>query len=264
VFDNPQFILSGLSLIVTVAAGIAGYIYFRRTRKYKELSYEISPTVSLVSVGSAVKDRVVIKYKYGDQQTEDLGIGDLEAVAVTIHSTGTEAVRFPPSSDPQLMDTQIPVTLDFGRSARILGEPSAETSPKGRPVEIRRDAATSGKVLMEKFLLNPRDSVTISTFLAGFSEERPRVDWHIENVRPPQELKRRPWALILLLLSMLSISTVFLVTVAVFWSSGVFAAENDTITTWALLSSFFGIVGTVLGAYFGIRTTSDAARAKDR
>lgn len=188
--ENPQLIISILSLIVAICAVFAAYFYYRRTRKYKELSYEISPTLSLIRVGSTIRDRVEIKYKHGDEQTEGLEIKDLVAVPVTIYNTGTEAVKFPQSDSPMVMNTQTPVTIDFGSGAQILGEPTTETSPEERTVGISRPSTAPSKVLMDKFLLNPGESVTVSTFLTDYSGGDPRVDWHIENVLPPRELKR--------------------------------------------------------------------------
>jgi hypothetical protein len=160
----PPFSLETHNLPDTIVTGAAAaYIYFRKSRKYKELSYEILPTLSLVSIGPQVRDRVEIKYKHGDGETEDLGSEDLKGVAITIHNTGTEAVNCK-TKDFQDDDPQMPVTLDFGGHAQILGDPSAETNPKGRKVVVKRDPQAPGKVLMDTFLL--RASVNrLATFL---------------------------------------------------------------------------------------------------
>jgi hypothetical protein len=189
VFSNPQIIFNILSLTVAVTGAIAAYIYFRKSRKYKELSYEILPTLSLVRVGPQVRDRVEITYKHGEEETENIPIESLEAVAVRIHNTGTEAVKFTNDSSEGI-GPEMPVTLDFGQEARLLGEPSAETTPKGRNVVVRPHTKDPGKVIMEEFLLNPKESVTISTFLTNFPLNKPLVDWHIEGVAEPRELKR--------------------------------------------------------------------------
>jgi hypothetical protein len=169
-----------------------------------------------VRIGEEIRDSVVITYQARNdagedtQEIENIDITNLEAVTVTIHSTGTEAVKFPPNGDAHVMDTQTPVTIDFGRDVRILGEPSAETIPKGRKVRVKLDTTTPGRVLMDRFLLNPKETVTISTFLTNFSKERPEVDWHIEDVRPPRQLKRDPSELFHRVDVLLNLSAVFL------------------------------------------------------
>jgi hypothetical protein len=76
---DPQIIISVLSLIVAVTGAVLAYVYFQKSRKYKELAYEIAPTLSLVSIGPQIRDRVEIKYKHGNGETEDLAIEDLKA-----------------------------------------------------------------------------------------------------------------------------------------------------------------------------------------
>jgi hypothetical protein len=44
---ETRVIISILSLFVAVTGAAAAYVYFRKSRKYKELSYEILPTLSL-------------------------------------------------------------------------------------------------------------------------------------------------------------------------------------------------------------------------
>jgi hypothetical protein len=198
-FQNPQLTLSVIILAVAVASAIAAFssasIYLKRSRRYKELAYEISPTASVV-VGKEVKDTVVIAYEVhrykesGEQDITEVGITNLEAVVVTIHNTGTEGIIFPHSQSTESDDTQRPVTIDFGHDAHIIGHPEAATTREEMNVRVRLDSTTPGRVLMDEFLLNPEETVSISTFLADYSEEKPNVHWHIEDVRPPRELKR--------------------------------------------------------------------------
>ena len=46
---DTQLIFSALSIGLTMAGLAAAYIYFRKSRKYKELSYEILPTLALLT-----------------------------------------------------------------------------------------------------------------------------------------------------------------------------------------------------------------------
>ena len=138
---TAQTIVSVLSLVIAIIGVTAAYVYYRRSRKYLELSYEISPTLSLVSVGEAVKDRIVIWY--GNEEIEDL-----EGIVVEIRSSGTQAVEFPQSASSQATDTQTPVMIDFGQEARIVGEPTVETNPEGLGVFASKDPENSGRIVL--------------------------------------------------------------------------------------------------------------------
>ena len=61
----------------------------------------------------------------------------------------------------------------------------------------------------------------------------------------------------LVLYSILSVTTAFVLIMALFAFLKVFDKENAANIT-AALSSLFGIVGTLVGAYFGIKASSDA------
>jgi hypothetical protein len=261
--DDPKLILSILTLIVAMVSVAATFIYFRKSRKYKELSYEILPTLALVSIGQQVRDRVEIKYKAGDGETDDLEIEDLKGVAITIRNTGTEAVNCR-SKDFEDDDPQIPVTLDFGQHAQILGDPSTETNPKGRKVGVKKDPQAPGNVLMDTFLLNPKETVTISTFLTNFSEGHPSVDWHIDGVRPPREVGRaagnqaitdsqaaqaltdRIWLIVLGTFSLLLLVVAIALLFTAIWPSH--TAEN---ASQILLTAFTTIAGILAGFISG-------------
>jgi hypothetical protein len=61
----------------------------------------------------------------------------------------------------------------------------------------------------------------------------------------------------LVLYSILSVTTAFVLIMALFAFLKVFDKENAANIT-AALSSLFGVVGTLVGAYFGIKASSDA------
>jgi hypothetical protein len=156
-----------------MASLIAAYIFYRRNRKYMELTYEVAPTLALLRVGSEIRHRVKVEY-------EGKKIEDLTGVSVAIRSTGTEPVEFSQAADAS--GTQIPVTLDFGGSAQILGDPTVETSPPNLIVSVTRDPQYSHKLVANKFLLNPGQSTTISAFLTNYRKKKPQVYAQIRGV----------------------------------------------------------------------------------
>ncbi len=66
-----------------------------------------------------------------------------------------------------------------------------------------------------------------------------------------------PWAYKLVLYSVLGVIVAFLVVMLTFAALGIFK-EGDAANAAAALSALFGIVGTLVGAYFGIKTSSSA------
>ena len=179
--ETLKTVASIVGPIIGLASLIAAFFFYRKSRKYMELTYEILPTLSLVSVGQAVKGKVEIKF--GNEQIEDL-----EGVAVLIRSTGTEAVEFNQYTGSSTVATQTPVTLDFGEGARILGEPTVVTDPEGIRASAIKDPQDPSKVVLDKFLLNSGESVTISVILTNFTRTKPNLYAHIKGVPPLREL----------------------------------------------------------------------------
>src|SRR5215217_1459855 len=66
-----------------------------------------------------------------------------------------------------------------------------------------------------------------------------------------------PFAYRLVLFSVLGVIAAFLVVMLAFAAFGIFK-EGDAANAAAALSALFGIIGTLVGAYFGIKTSSSA------
>jgi hypothetical protein len=71
------------------------------------------------------------------------------------------------------------------------------------------------------------------------------------------ELPQPAWSYRVVFTAIVSVTTAFIVVVAMFAFLRVWTAENAANIT-AALSALFGIVGTLVGAYFGIKASSDA------
>ena len=72
----------------------------------------------------------------------------------------------------------------------------------------------------------------------------------------------KPWAFWLVILSIQGVIFAFLVVMLVFAWVGIFK-EGDAANVAAALSSLFGIVGTLVGTYFGIKSSSEARGAAE-
>jgi hypothetical protein len=65
------------------------------------------------------------------------------------------------------------------------------------------------------------------------------------------------WSYLLVRIAILSVTVAFILVMGLFAFLGVFNSENAANIT-AALGSLFGVVGTLVGAYFGIKASSDA------
>jgi uncharacterized membrane-anchored protein len=65
------------------------------------------------------------------------------------------------------------------------------------------------------------------------------------------------WSYFLVRIAILSVTGAFILVMGLFAFLGVFNSENAANIT-AALGSLFGVVGTLVGAYFGIKASSDA------
>jgi uncharacterized membrane-anchored protein len=73
----------------------------------------------------------------------------------------------------------------------------------------------------------------------------------------------RPWSFYLVVVAILSVTVAFLVIMVLYSRLDIFDKENAANIT-AALSSLFGIVGTLVGAYFGIKATTDTQGKLER
>ena len=77
------------------------------------------------------------------------------------------------------------------------------------------------------------------------------------QTQKPMDKTTSAWSYYLVRLAILSVTIAFVAIMILFAAIGVFDQENSANIT-AALSSLFGIVGTLVGAYFGIKASSDA------
>jgi hypothetical protein len=77
------------------------------------------------------------------------------------------------------------------------------------------------------------------------------------QTQKPVDNTTSAWSYYLVRLAILSVTIAFVAIMVLFAAIGVFDQENSANIT-AALSSLFGIVGTLVGAYFGIKASSDA------
>jgi cell wall-associated NlpC family hydrolase len=91
------------------------------------------------------------------------------------------------------------------------------------------------------------------------SEETTNVNQSKSNAAQPE----RPWSFFLVVVAILSVTIAFLIIMVLYSRLNIFDKENAAKLT-AALSSLFGIVGTLVGAYFGIKATAEAQGKVER
>jgi hypothetical protein len=90
---------------------------------------------------------------------------------------------------------------------------------------------------------------------------KPRTDAEQGNEKvsaPPEQTS--PWAFYVVIIAFLCVTLVFLV-VWLFPTPKIFTQSSQVI---AVLSTTFGIIGTLVGTYFGIKSTGDARATVER
>jgi len=85
------------------------------------------------------------------------------------------------------------------------------------------------------------------------AEEATNVNQPKGNATQPE----KPWSFYLVVVAILSVTIAFLIIMVLYSRLKIFDQENAANIT-AALSSLFGIVGTLVGAYFGIKATTDS------
>jgi hypothetical protein len=91
------------------------------------------------------------------------------------------------------------------------------------------------------------------------AEETTNVNQPKGNAAQPD----KPWSFYLVVVAILSVTVAFLVIMVMYSRLEIFDKENAANIT-AALSSLFGIVGTLVGAYFGIKATTDSQGKLER
>ncbi len=78
-----------------------------------------------------------------------------------------------------------------------------------------------------------------------------------EGEAPPQS---KPWAFIVVVIAIVCVTIVFLVV----WLVPTPEVFNQSSQIIAVLTATFGVIGTLVGTYFGIKTTGDARDTVER
>jgi len=86
---------------------------------------------------------------------------------------------------------------------------------------------------------------------------------HVNQPKGNAAQPEQPWSFYLVVVAILSVTVAFLIIMVLYSRLKIFDKENAANIT-AALSSLFGIVGTLVGAYFGIKATTDAQGKLER
>jgi hypothetical protein len=247
-----------LGPLIGLAGVIAGFLYFRASQRHMELSYGVFPPLILARVRSPIRDKVRILYN-------NEPIEDLSNVLVEIRNSGTEPVEF--NWSPDTLET--PVTLDFA-GARILGDPIVETtgSDLKPPATAIKDQEHASRVVVNNMFLNPGQDFTVSTFLTGYlgyakvyanlnglRDLKGRIEAEVDDAL--REALRRRIAIVLVFTLIFVVVTTF----AYIWWLAAPGAAKTNIPVWVstLLTPLVGLIGAIIGFYYGGQTAVSAA-----
>jgi len=147
-----QFIINvAVAVVVGIVTAVVAIWIFRKQRTRKELSYQIISDAPIASVNKGLESRVTILL-------DGKPVKDARQVVLKIHNTGNIAVKRD--------DYDEPIGCLF-EGSEIIGSDILSTDPedlinsidKNTFIRITRDSAK-----LERFLLNPNQSITL-TFL---------------------------------------------------------------------------------------------------
>jgi hypothetical protein len=160
-----------VGVVVAIASIVVSVFVTQRYRDRRELSYEIQPTPTLLSVDKAIEDHIEIRY-------EGREVKDLAGVTVTLRSTGNKAVKLPKDDS----DYEEPIAIYFGEGTEIIGTPRVnKTVPDD--LEVSLEEIDSTTIRVDPILLNPGQSISVFTLLTNLREEV-QVNGHIEDTPP--------------------------------------------------------------------------------
>lgn len=167
-------------IVIGVLAAIAvPWTVYRRKRKYSELSYEkIGPiplyNIEDVSLTSTIQHRLQVR-------VDDAPAERLDTCIVRLRSTGSLSIEY----DQQSVGAQTPVTINFGKGARMVAVESSDEHKSSSVV----DPDNPHQIIVNRLLLNPGESIFVSIFLVEFGGEV-EVYGHLRDTRIREQNKR--------------------------------------------------------------------------
>jgi hypothetical protein len=194
-----QFIIGLFIAIVTIFVSII--VYFKQ-RTRKSLSYEIVSLNPLLSVEKEIKNGVQILYR-------GKAVSQVHLIIIRVINSGNTPILS--------TDYERPVSLSFGKEARVL---TAEVSERN-PDSLQPSAKIEEKrIEFAPILLNQGDSITVKTLIDQF--DKISIDGRIVGVKNISELVETHFWFFFLMLSALGLYVLAIFSLILFSSFALF------------------------------------------
>jgi uncharacterized membrane protein len=199
---NWQLAVAVIGVIATIVSVGFNIFQYRRSRTYKELSYEPLSNFSVLRVLEEYQDSVTIQYReqVEENRSQERVVSNIHAIEMRLRNTGTDPVSLPgylEDGGRVGKPLEQAVTLDFG-DTEVISAKVAATTPEGKEasiskVTVRDEGSEREVVKFRPVMLNPTEAVSVLTLLTEEPADEPKVYGTIEGTKLqksiPQEVQ---------------------------------------------------------------------------
>ena len=121
-------------------------LIYARTRKFKEISYEVMTVASLLDIREEIRGQVKIVF-------DNIEVDQVHLIIIKIINSGTNAIKVPDT----FSSLERPINFSFGEKANVLSAKVGETNPQHLEVSVRIE---DRKVVVNPSLINRKNWFT--------------------------------------------------------------------------------------------------------
>jgi hypothetical protein len=238
-----QFVITtSVAIIVGLGTAAVAIWIFRKQQTHKKLTYEIVSDAPLVSVNKGLENRVTI-------QLDGKPVPNARLLTIRMLNAGNVAIKRDDYADP--IRFAFPDRTIIGSDVIATDPPDLINSiDKTTFVKLGTDTAE-----LEKFLLNPKDAVKFTVFLAGASDQFEVIGRIVDGKIEKDAGSRRSGPLITTFTAVVLLVTVAFIFAGYWFGFSWTGFSNKTLWDWLQLLGVLAIpVVVALGAAWFTRT----------
>lgn len=152
---DPAWIAVYVAVAAIIIATITSVVIYRKQQNRKEISYGVESAISLLSVSDEVRSKVQILYGGNP-------VSNVRLVILKIWNSGNQPI------EAKDYESNNPIKFDFGTSSELLDIQIIEKIPVNLKVNLVKG---KDNFLLEPFLLNKKESLTIKVLLSATTDE---------------------------------------------------------------------------------------------
>jgi hypothetical protein len=152
---DPAWIAVYVAILAILVAVVSTIVVYRKQQSRKEISFGVVSANSLLSVSKEVKSKVQVLY-------DGNSVSNVRLIKLKIWNSGNQPI------EKEDFDNNS-IKFDFGPSSEILDIEIKDPVPKN--LKITPPKNNKDNFLLEPFLLNKRESLTIKVLLSSTIEQ---------------------------------------------------------------------------------------------